>query len=148
LGLVVSSVACGSDQRRRVKSPEERLQEQEELAYKKELTDLSQPKSEQPVEKAAAFDDSGAETQLKQATISAQTCPEVVTEPGSPLGETSVTLTFSHDGSLSAISIPPPFEGTAMGTCAVNAFRNIKTPPYTGLQKVVTWPIKLSRSKK
>ena len=64
-----------------------------------------------------------------------------------PHGKTSVTLTFALDGSVAEATIPPPFEGTRLGDCVLNAYRAVIVPPYSGQRKVLTWDVSLEAPK-
>lgn len=142
---------CGpSYDDRSIKTAQERIQEQERLAYEAELRRRSRPAAtganvEDPDE-PGAFDDKQADLELQRATRSAETCPEVVPGEKSPRGKTSVTLTFALDGSVASATIPPPFEGTRLGDCVLNAYQAIIVPPYAGERKVITWDVDLEKA--
>lgn len=141
---------CGSSNDGRIKTPEERLAEQEQLAYQEELRERSKPKQAAPeaeAERAGAFDKAQADLELTRATRSAETCSEVVTGSDVPHGETSVTLTFANDGSVAEAQIPPPFTGTRIGECVLNAYKGVILPPYSGELEVVTWTVSLKAPK-
>jgi hypothetical protein len=141
---------CGSSNEGKIKTPEERLAEQEQLAYEEELKNRSKPKQAVPEaeeERAGAFDKAQSDLELTRATRSAETCSEVVTGSDVPHGETSVTLTFANDGSVAEAQIPAPFAGTRIGECVLNAYRGVILPPYTGELQVVTWELSLKAPK-
>jgi hypothetical protein len=150
--LAFGAVACGpSYDEHTIKTADDRLKEQEELAYQEELRARNKPEATGEVveetEKPGAFDDKQADLELKRATRSAETCPEVVTGDKVPHGKTTVTLTFALDGSVAEATIAPPFEGTRIGDCALNAYQAIIVPPYTGERKVITWDVNLEKPK-
>lgn len=150
--LLGGAVACGpSYDERTIKTADDRLKEQEELAYQEELRSRNKPEATGEVveeaEKPGGFDDKQADLELKRATRSAETCPEVVTGDKIPHGKTSVTITFALDGSVAEATIPPPFEGTRIGDCALNAYQAIIVPPYSGERKVITWDVNLEKPK-
>src|SRR5688572_15775429 len=99
------AIVCGcgpSYDESTIKTAEDRLKEQEALAYEEELRDRNKPAPEGVVEDAerpGVFDDKQADLEFKRATRSAETCPEVVTGDNVPHGKTSVTVTFALDGS-------------------------------------------------
>ena len=147
-------LACGpSLDQRTIKTPQQRMLEQEELASAEEL---EARKNEKKVDDGdfvdpdapGVFDDKQAELELKRATLSAETCPEVVDDKKTRYGKTSVTITFKLDGSVAEATVPPPFEDTRLGNCALNAYRGIFVPPYIGERKVITWDVDLSKPKK
>lgn len=142
--------ACGpSYDDRSIKTANERIQEQERLAYEEELRQRNKPATAGAVEdtdKPEAFDDKQADLELRRATRSAETCPDVVTGENSPRGKTSVTITFALDGSVASATIPPPFEGTRLGNCVLNAYQAVILPPYSGERKVITWDVDLDKA--
>lgn len=151
LGMAIS-VGCGpSYNESTIKTAEDRMREQEELAYKDELADRNRADDDNDdfEEEVGGFDEKHANLEFKQATLSAETCPEVAVADKKPLsGNTSVTVTFGRDGLVTAASIPPPFEGTQLGSCVLNAYKRINVPPYRGEIKVITWDLKLKKRPK
>jgi hypothetical protein len=143
------AVGCGpSYDERSIKTADDRLKEQEALAYQDE-------QREKPVatgvveetERPGEFDDKQADLELRRATRSAETCPDVVTGDKVPHGKTGVTLTFALDGSVAEATIPPPYEGTRLGDCVLNAYTAVIVPPFSGERKVITWDVNLEKSK-
>ena len=133
-----------------IKTADDRLKEQEALAYEEEQRARTKPESTGTVEdsdKPGEFDDKQADLELRRATRSAETCPDVVTGDKVPHGKTSVTITFALDGSVAEATIPPPYEGTRLGDCVLNAYQAVIVPPYTGERKVVTWDVSLEKAK-
>jgi hypothetical protein len=152
LVLAAGSPACGpSYDEHTIKTADDRVKEQEELAYQEELRARSKPATAggpvEEAEKPGVFDDKQAELEFQRATRSAETCPDVVSGEGAPHGKTSVTVTFALDGSVASASIPPPFEGTRLGNCVLNAYQALIVPPYSGERKVITWDVNLEASK-
>jgi hypothetical protein len=149
---VVVFVACGpSYEDHTIKTANDRLKEQEELAYQDELRARNKPAAAggtvEEAEKPGVFDEKQAELEFQRATRSAETCPDVVSGEGAPHGKTAVTVTFALDGSVAAASIPPPFEGTRLGNCVLNAYQALIVPPYSGEHKVITWDVNLEAKK-
>jgi hypothetical protein len=150
LGLLVVAGCGPSYDERSIKTADERMKEQEELAYQEELRARNKPTATGVVaeaEKPGEFDEKQADLELKRATRSAETCPDVVTGDKVPHGQTSVTLTFALDGSVAEATIPPPFEGTRLGDCVLNAYQAVIVPPYSGQRKVLTWDVNLAAPK-
>jgi hypothetical protein len=149
--VLLGVVGCGpSYDDRTIKTADDRLKEQEELAYQEELKSRTKPAASgtaEESERPGEFDDKQADLELKRATRSAETCPDVVTGDKVPHGKTSVTLTFALDGSVAEATIPPPFEGTRLGDCALNAYQAVIVPPYSGQRKVITWDVNLEKAK-
>jgi hypothetical protein len=148
---VALGIGCGpSYDDRSIKTADERLREQEELAYREELRARNKPETTGAVEeneKPGEFDDKQADLELRRATRSAETCPEVVTGDKVPHGKASVTITFALDGSVAEATMPPPFEGTRLGDCVLNAYTAVIVPPYTGQRKIITWDVNLEKPK-
>jgi hypothetical protein len=148
VGLAVA-VGCGpSYDERSIKTADDRLKEQEALAYQDEQRE--KPAATGVVEESerpGVFDDKQADLELRRATRSAETCPDVVTGDKVPHGKTGVTLTFALDGSVAEATIPPPYEGTRLGDCVLNAYTAVIVPPYSGERKVITWDVNLEKSK-
>jgi hypothetical protein len=141
VALVLGVLGCGGD-KPTIKTAEDRLAEQERLAYEDEQRERAKPKEAVPAaeeEQAGAFDEQQADLELKRATRSAETCAEVV--EGSPTGETSVTITFANDGTVGEARVPAPFAGTRGGDCILNAYKGVIVPPYTGELKIMTWAL-------
>jgi hypothetical protein len=152
VALAVAFMACGpSYDKHTIKTADDRVKEQEELAYQEELRSRNKPASTggpvEEAEKPGVFDEKQAELEFQRATRSAETCPEVVSGEGTPHGKTSVTVTFALDGSVAAATIPPPFEGTRLGNCVLNAYQALIVPPYSGERKVITWDVNLEAKK-
>jgi hypothetical protein len=153
VGLGGAALAgCGpSYDEHTIKTADDRLREQETLAYEDEQKARSKPAASGPVEEAekpGEFDDKQADLEMKRATRSAETCPDVVTGDKVPHGKTAVTVTFALDGSVAEATIPPPYEGTRLGDCVLNAYQAVIVPPYTGQRKVITWDVNLESKKK
>lgn len=148
--MIIAGTGCGpSYDERTIKTANERLQEQEQLAYEEELRRRNKPAPsggtvEDP-DRPGEFDEKQAELEFKRATRSAETCPDVVTDEKTPLGKTSVTVTFALDGSVASASIPPPYEDTRLGNCVLNAYQALIVPPYAGERKVITWDVNLEK---
>lgn len=148
---VVGAFGCGpSYDDSSIKTAEDRLKEQERLAYEEELRSRNEPAAIGGVdesERPGLFDEKQADLELRRATRSAETCPDVVTGDKVPHGKTSVTITFALDGAVAEATIPPPYEGTRLGDCVLNAYQAVIVPPYSGERKVITWDVNLEKRK-
>jgi hypothetical protein len=132
-----------------IKTANDRLKEQEQLAYEEELRARNKPAATgvaEDEERPGVFDEKQADLELKRATRSAETCPDVVTGDKVPSGKTSVIVTFALDGSVASATIGPPFEGTRLGDCVLNAYQAVIVPPYSGERKVITWDVNLAKA--
>lgn len=148
---IVYVAACGpSYGGQGVKTPEELLAEQERLAEEDERRRQERGSSidvgDTDMEKTEKFDKKHAKMELKRATRSAETCPEVVASregEDKPRGATRVTITFQEDGTVKDATIPSPFDDTPVGNCVLRAYRAVKVPPYTGGDQIVDWELTL-----
>lgn len=151
LSVAAIGMGCGPGyDESSIKTAEDRLKEQEQLAYEEELRNKNKPAVTgvaEETERPGVFDEKQADLELKRATRSAETCPEVVVGDKVPRGQTSVTITFSLDGSVAEATIPPPYEGTRLGDCVLNAYQALIVPPYSGERKVITWDVDLDKPK-
>jgi hypothetical protein len=131
-------------------TPEERLQEQEQLAYEAELEskkgggdseiDLGDDDDE-----VKSFDVKQAEMELRRATLSAVTCPDVVEK--APKGAGEVTVNFRSDGAVRDASLNQPFSGSAIEDCVLNAYRAVIVPPFKEAEYSMNWKVDLSGKK-
>jgi hypothetical protein len=136
-----------------VKTPDQLVEEQDEIAKQEEAerkakgTDSSYSGEETDSEKKHEFDKKQVKMELQRATRSAESCPGVVAgqEPKDkkPRGDTRVTINFQEDGTVRAVSIPDPFDGTPVGDCVLRAYKAVIVPPYTGGEQIVDWDVSL-----
>lgn len=140
--------ACGpSYSGQGVKTPEERVAEQEQLEYESEQEkkargddDLATLDEQEDEDAPGEFDEKQSKMELKRATRSAKSCPGVVTDE-KQRGEATVTITFSGDGAVKDASITPPFDGTRLGECILNAYKAVIVPPFKGDAHVMDWQL-------
>lgn len=136
----------GSDSH--ILTPDERLAEEEKAAYeaeqakKKRVAEEGEPVlQEEPT--AKPFDQKQAEMELTRATRSAESCTGVVTD-SKERGEATVSIVFNNDGAVSKATVSPPFDGTPLGDCIVNAYKNVIVPPFDESSHAMPWELKLS----
>ncbi|MDB5219857.1 MAG: serine/threonine protein kinase [Myxococcaceae bacterium] len=80
-----------------------------------------------------AFNEGAAKTRLAQANGVLVIC-----QKGSGVsGPGSASVTFAPDGSVSAVSVDPPYAGTKEGDCAAAQFRRAKVGAFTGSPQTV-----------
>ena len=149
----VCLVGCGPKYKGQdIKSSDDWLAEQEQLAYEEEKKkresgdDMAYAGEETDEEKRAKFDRKQAKAELKRATRSAESCPGVVKEQEGddpPRGSATVTIHFATDGSVEDASISSPFDGTPLGNCVLNAYTKVKVPPFAGGTQIVDWELEL-----
>ena len=83
---------------------------------------LPPPGERAPLNRGAAM------AALSSAASAAMACKR----PDGPTGSGTANVTFSPDGPVKAVSVSPPFAGTPVGQCVVNAFRGAHVPPFSG----------------
>lgn len=156
--LALTLAGCGpSYGGQDVKTPDELVDEQEQLAAedekkKKEHGDDSYIGGEETdAEKKRKFDEKQVKMELTRATRSAESCPGVVAEQETkdkPRGATRVSVTFQEDGTVRQVSIPSPFDGTPVGDCVLRAYKAVIVPPYSGGEQIVDWDLELKDAPK
>lgn len=77
---------------------------------------------------AGSFNRGAALAQLGSAMNRASGCKR----SDGPSGSGRATVTFAPDGSVSRVSVPPPFAGTPTGSCITAAFSSARVPAFTG----------------
>lgn len=80
------------------------------------------------------YDKQMVEQKLGRAAIQVKEhCGGATEEDGKrhgPWGKTKVTVTIDNNGHSRSTTIPAPYDGTAVGRCATNAFNNFQFPPF------------------
>lgn len=150
LSVVCGILACGpSYDAERVMTPEERIQEQERLAYEDEQKHPSgsEPAMEltDPDSEVKSFDVAQGELEVRRATLSAVTCPD--TAPKSPKGAGEVTIIFKSDGKVKEASVNSPFAGSPVEECVLTAYRAVIVPTFKEAEYTMTWKVDLSGKK-
>ncbi|HEX4335078.1 MAG TPA: hypothetical protein VH062_04140 [Polyangiaceae bacterium] len=136
-----------------VKTPDQLVDEQDQIEQADEknkkargVDDANVGSEETDAEKKREFDRKQVDLELKRATRSAESCPGVVAEQETkdhPRGDTRVSITFQEDGTVRQVSIPSPFDGTAIGDCVVRAYKAVIVPPYNGGDQIIDWDVSL-----
>ncbi len=141
--------ACGgpSSSGQGVKTPDQLVEDQENQAAQDEKERQENPGDVGPVgetdaEKKSKFDKRQSELELKRAQRSAESCPNAVTEEG-PTGTAKFTLVFGNDGHVKEATISAPFDGTAVGKCALNAMKAVIVPRFEGSDETVDWEVNI-----
>lgn len=75
-----------------------------------------------------AFNETAARSRLGQANGVLVFCKK----EGGVTGPGSATVTFATDGSVSAVSMDPPYAGTPAGDCVTGHFKRTKVSPFQG----------------
>ena len=129
-------------------TPEERLAEQERLAYEEEKAEYenggSSSGSEDYIEKKE-FDKEQADREMQRASRSAQSCTGVV--EGGPRGQLHVTVVFKPDGTVQTVTLGAPFAGSVLESCLDNAFEAIILPLWEGQSEQIEADIEIADHK-
>jgi hypothetical protein len=147
-GFALIVASCGPSQTGgSIKTPQERIAEQEALAIEDErraaakeqnytADDLADDDEKKP------YDVAHAKRELTRAARNASDCPKVVTEEVTAK-EAMVRLKFNNDGKV--IREQTKLSGVAadssIGRCVLNAMQNVIVPKYTGDEVEVDWKI-------
>jgi hypothetical protein len=151
LSVAFGLLACGpSYDAERVMTPEERIQEQERLAYEEEQKKAQgggEPGMvlEDPDDEIKSFDVAQGEMEVRRATLSAVTCPE--TAPKAPKGAGEVTIVFKSDGKVKEASVNSPFAGSPVEECVLTAYRAVIVPTFKEPEYTMTWKVDLTGKK-
>ena len=147
LGLLL--LACGGPDRT-IMTPQERIAEQERLAWEDEQRakerEAQEPDTFTPEEEKKAFDEEQMERELVRATRSAETCTGVVKTDH--YGETEVTLTFEESGVVKDAQLEQPYADTPLGQCILRAYEAIIVPPYDGGDQIRSWKLEVKKPEK
>lgn len=60
-----------------------------------------------------------------------------------PWGKTTVTITLDNNGRSRDTTIPAPYDGTAVGRCATNAFNGFQYPPFAAADQKIDVEIEI-----
>nr|PZN29502.1 MAG: hypothetical protein DIU78_00125 [Pseudomonadota bacterium] len=88
---------------------------------------------------AGPFNRGVALAQLGSAAQRAAGCRR----PGGAKGQGRANVTFAPDGHVTNVAIPPPFAGTPVGACVVEAFRGARVPAFTGTAVTLPWSFRV-----
>jgi hypothetical protein len=58
-----------------------------------------------------------------------------------PWGQGTVSVTLGHNGHSKGATIGPPFDGTPVGKCILQAFAILTFPPFAGPDTPVDWQV-------
>lgn len=150
LGLMT---ACGpSLEADHVKTPDELIAEQEaagaeQMRNQRNTADYDDTKEGTDEDKRRGWDAKQGEIEMRRAVLSAESCPESVTEK-TPKGRATVAVTFGNDGHVKQTTINEPYgENTQVGKCILRALNAIIVPAYQGDQVTLNWEIDLTGKK-
>ena len=145
--IACSAIACGPSYTQTVKTPDEIVAEQEQIAASQEKHksqyDTGSGGGELDAEKRKKFDERQSDIEINRAVRSAETCPGVVS--GGPYGEASVSITFNNEGHVIAdrSTIDTQFHEKPIGDCVLRALNAIIVPSYVGTPVTKQLKIKL-----
>lgn len=147
--LLISSfaIACGPSYTQSVKTPDEIVAEQEQIAASQEKNknqyDTGTEGGELDSEKRKKFDNRQAEIEINRAIRSAETCPGVVSS--GPYGEANISITFNNEGHVIAdrSTIDSQFNDKPIGECVLRALNAVIVPSYVGSPVSKQFKVKL-----
>jgi len=144
---------CGGG-KPKVKTQEERLEEQLALADQQQAQDDATKgrfeEVESDSEKAEKFDEDHAKHELKRATLNASDCPNTFEKSqleGYQPGTAELQITFANDGSVKQATLSSPYEGTPVGDCVLRAINSVQVKLYQGDEVTVAWKVELKAAK-
>lgn len=145
------AIACGPSYTQTVKTPDELVAEQEQIAAEQEKNKDSHDTGsggELDSEKRKKFDDRQAEIEINRAVRSAETCPGVV-ESG-PYGQATVSLTFTDNGRIATdkTTIDSQFDDKPIGECVLRALNAVIVPSFVGSPVTKQIKVKLEQPQK
>ncbi len=117
------------------KEPPKEEPEEEEAAPAPEQP-ITAPEPPPAPGEPGPFSRNAAMVQLSSARSRAAACKS----PDGPSGGGSASITFANNGSVSSVSVAPPFTGTSVGACVAGVYKSLHVPAFTGS------PVKLSGS--
>jgi hypothetical protein len=131
-----------------VKTPDQIVAEQEKLGAQENAQEEKSlgegPETEINTDKRDPFDKTQAKLALAQAGRSAATCVGVVTQAG-PEGKATFSITFANNGHVKDASVDPPFAGTDLGKCALQAMKAVIVPPFRGSEVTMSYDVQLTK---
>jgi hypothetical protein len=99
------------------------------------------PASDTPSGGGASYDKDAVEIELKRAGRQVKAnCGAATNDDGAatgPWGKTTASVTLGRNGHVKQVTLPPTYDGKAVGLCVVHAFQKIQFPPYGGSVDVV-----------
>ena len=102
---------------------------------------------EQAARRTDEYDKEQTEIALKRAARQVKdNCGHAKEDTGKasgPWGKVSVSVVLGHNGHSKGATIPGPYEGKAVGRCAVQAFTNLVFPPWGGADTTVDWEVEI-----
>lgn len=100
-----------------------------------------------PAHRTDAYDKDQTEISLKRAARQVKTnCGQAKDESGKatgPWGKVNMSIVLAPNGHSKSASIPAPYDGKAVGRCAVQAFTNLVFPPWAGSETTVEWEVEI-----
>ena len=128
-----------------VMTPQQRLQEQERLAYEAEQRrkDSGERGVWEEEEENTGFDEEGAKQELQRATLGAQTCGELTLSPV-PQSNVKIEVTWSRDGYVRKVDVMPPFKDHDIEPCLVSAYKAVIVQPFSETDYQMSWEFELN----
>jgi hypothetical protein len=80
-----------------------------------------------------AWNESAARARLAQANAVLSFCKK----PDEPTGPGSASVTFSPEGTVTNVTVDPPYAGTKAGDCIAGQFRRAKVNSFQGTSQTI-----------
>ena len=100
-----------------------------------------------PAHRTDAYDKEQTEISLKRAARQVKTnCGQAKDDSGKatgPWGKVNMAIVLAPNGHSKSATIPAPYDGKAVGRCAVQAFTNLVFPPWAGSETTVEWEVEI-----
>jgi hypothetical protein len=152
LMLLGSSVACGpSLEPDRIMTPDERIEQEEREAYEAELKAKKNPAPTVNLteeDETKNFDLKQAKLELRRATLSAVTCPDVRVDKKNPKGEVDLNIVFLSNGHVKEVTMGAPFAGSGLEECITQAYQGVVVPPFKEAEYPLAWRLDLTGKKR
>lgn len=138
-------VACGPNLAPDpVMTPQQRLQEQERLAYEteQERKKLGERGVWEEEDEQIGFDEEGAKQELQRASLGAQTCSEIA-QSAVPKEKVKLGITWASGGHVRQVEVAPPFKGHEIEACLVAAYKSVIVQPFKEPEYRMNWELEL-----
>ncbi|MDP9033695.1 MAG: hypothetical protein M3O50_02730 [Myxococcota bacterium] len=100
----------------------------------------------------SSYDRESVEVELRRAARQVKAnCGSATDGEGNmigPWGTTKASVVLGRNGHVKQVTVPPPYDGKAVGVCIVHSFEKIQFPPYAaGSDVSVDWEVEIVQPK-
>jgi hypothetical protein len=107
----------------------------------------STPAKPPPGQRHDQYDKEATEATLKRATRQVKdNCGAAKDDDGKatgPWGKVTLSLVLGPNGHMKSVTVPPPYDGKAVGSCISKAFTNLSFPPWAGQDTPLEWEVEV-----